>query len=182
MKKITKIFLASAMAFGFGFAAKAQIVNADMAVGATVMDQLTITRNEVVNFGNISANTAGDVYLSPTGTGSTFIGTSATVGKFTLVGSTGASVKVTWPASITLSTGGGGANETIDYDLLVHGKDTDDASTSASLGVQGTATTSNVTLTAGNYYLYVGGGFTTLPSAQVRGAYTGTANFTVIYN
>lgn len=185
MKTIFKSILTLGLATGLGFAANAQttsVINTDVTASAVILDALTLTKNSDINFGNLSATTPGAVFLDPQGTANQNTGTITSVGKFTLAGSTGKSVKVSWPATIVL-TGDQTIPSTITYELLVFGNTEDDASLASSLGAQGVATTDDVTLdsTSGNYFLYVGGGFPALAS-KATGTYTGTANFTVEYN
>ena len=185
MKKIFKSVLTLGLVAGLGFAANAQttsVINTDVSASAEILSALTLTKNTDINFGTLSASTPGAVFLDPTGAANENTGVTTTVGKFTLLGSLGAEVKVSWPATIILQ-GDQALIDQITYQLLVHGNDEDAAGTSSSLGAQGVATTDDVTLdaTSGNYFLYVGGGFPAL-SAQATGIYTGTANFTVEYN
>jgi hypothetical protein len=80
-------------------------------------------------------------------------------------------VKVSWPATITLSTSGE-TPDAIPYSLLVHGQNTDTPSTSTSLGTMGEATSSSATLSSdGNYFLFVGGSLGTFSTAKAVGTY-----------
>ncbi len=185
MKTIFKSVLTLGLVVGLGFAAKAQstVINTNVTANATILDALTLTKNTDINFGNLSSSTPGAVFLDPQGVANANTGVTTTVGKFTLLGSPGASVKVSWPATIVLTGDQLPTASTITYELLVFGFDLDEPLNSTSLGAQGVATTANVDLeaTTGNYFLYVGGGFPAL-AAQATGEYEGTANFTVEYN
>jgi hypothetical protein len=170
------------------FAQNTGVINTNLNVGATVLAQLKLTNNADVQFGNLSATTPGHVFLSPTGSGHTNTGVSTSVGKFTVEGSTTGSVKVTWPANIVLNSSVG--SNTMIYNLQVNGNGSDLASGSGILGTGGlgVASTADITLVAGKYYLYVGGkvggtaGSPANLNAQATGVYTGIANFRVEYN
>jgi hypothetical protein len=103
-------------------------------------------------------------------------------------GSTTGSVKVTWPANIVLNASVGG--NTLIYNLQVNGNGSDLASGSTILGTGGlgVASTADITLVAGKYYLYVGGkvggtaGSPANLNAQATGVYSGIANFRAEYN
>lgn len=158
---------------------QAQIANDNVSASATVLTALTITKNTDVAFGKIGATTAGTVYLDPASpsTASTYVGTTAATGSLTVAGANSQSVRLTWPASISLSDG---ASHTMTYTLKVNGLN---ASTQASSGTLTlTSGYCDVTTSAsGGYYLWVGGNLGTL-SSQATGTYTNTANFTVEYN
>lgn len=187
MKTILKSVLTLTLAAGLGIAANAQeaprVINTNVTASATILGALTLEKMADINFGAISATTPGDVFLNPTGGLNRNTGAITTVGKFLLLGNPTSSVKVSWPATLDLTSTIGLVTSTIRYELLVHGNNTDLASGSASLGTQGSATTAPVVLnpTGGTYFLYVGGGFPALVT-QPTGLYTATANFTVEYN
>lgn len=170
------------------FAQNTGVINTNLNVGATVLAQLKLTNNADVQFGNLSATTPGHVFLSPTGSSHTNTGVSTSVGKFTVEGSTTGSVKVTWPANIVLNASVGG--NTLIYNLQVNGNGSDLASGSTILGTGGlgVASTADITLVAGKYYLYVGGkvggtaGSPANLNAQATGVYSGIANFRAEYN
>ncbi len=170
------------------YAQNTGVINTNLNVGATVLAQLKLTNNADVQFGNLSATTPGHVFLSPTGSGHTNTGVSTSVGKFTVEGSTTGSVKVTWPANISLNSSVGG--NTLVYNLQVNGNGSDLASGSTILGTGGlgVASTADITLVAGKYYLYVGGkiggnaGSPANLNAQGIGVYSGIANFRAEYN
>ena len=170
------------------YAQNTGVINTNLNVGATILAQLKLTNNSDVQFGNLSATTPGHVFLSPTGSGHTNTGVSTSVGKFTVEGSTTGSVKVTWPANIVLNSSVGG--NTLIYNLQVNGNGSDLASGSTILGTGGlgVASTADITLVAGKYYLYVGGkvggtaGSPANLNAQATGVYSGIANFRAEYN
>ncbi len=182
MKNLFKFLLVAVMIATFGFGAKAQSnANADMAASATVLAALTIANTHAVAFGNLSATTAGTVYLNPKLTGSTYVGTAAAVGTFTLTGSPNASVQLGYPATIPLSNG---ATGTMTYTLAVNGLNENSQGGSGLLVPTGNLVSVQLGGTSGTstkYYLWVGGNLGTL-GGQETGIYTGTANFTVTYN
>mgnify|MGYP000043073669 CR=1 FL=1 len=164
------------------------VINTNLNAGATVLAQLKLTNNSDVQFGNLSATTPGHVFLSPTGSGHTNTGVSTSVGKFTVEGAATGSVKVSWPANLVLNSSVG--SNTLIYNLQVNGSGSDLASASTILGTGGlgVASTADITLVAGKYYLYIGGkvggtaGSPANLNAQAAGVYSGIANFKVEYN
>lgn len=170
------------------YAQNTGVINTNLNVGATVLAQLKLTNDADVQFGNLSATTPGHVFLSPTGNAHTNTGVSTSVGKFTVEGSTTGSVKVTWPPNIVLNSSVG--SNTLIYNLQVNGNGSDLASSSTILGTGGlgVASTADITLVTGKYYLFVGGkvggtaGSPANLNAQATGVYTGIANFRVEYN
>ena len=149
--------------------------NENIVATATVLSTLSIMKNEDVSFGNISATTTGEVFLDPQGNAHSYVGATATVGKFTITGD-GNQIRVGWPESIILDDGA--TNEmTLTFSVSGFGTDTQSSSTDL--------TTENgfsiVTIETGAYYLWVGGSLGTLTN-QTSGTYTGTADFTVEYN
>lgn len=185
---LSLIFGAAMLTANLIHAQNTGVINTNLNVGATVLAQLKLTNNADVQFGNLSATTPGHVFLSPTGSGHTNTGVSTSVGKFTVEGSSTGSVKITWPANIVLNSSVG--SNTLIYNLQVNGNGSDLASGSTILGTGGlgVASTADVTLVAGKYYLYVGGkvggtaGSPANLNAQATGVYSGIANFRVEYN
>jgi hypothetical protein len=155
---------------------QAQVANANVGATATVMTALTITKNTDVAFGNLGATTPGAVYLNPTSSGTNaYVGTTAALGTVTIAGANTQSIRLGWPASISLTSGG----NSMTYTLEVNGSNTGSKAAS-SLSLTG-GYVSVTTSAAGAYNLWVGGSLGTL-SGQATGTYTGTANFTVEYN
>jgi len=156
---------------------QAQQANDNVGVSATVLTALTITKNTDVAFGNIGATTAGLVYLDPKAAASTYVGTAAAVGTLTVAGANTQSVRLTWPATVSLSDG---ASHTMTYTLKVNGLNANTQASSTTLVL--TSGYKDITTSgSGGYYLWVGGDLGTL-SSQTAGSYTGTANFTAEYN
>ncbi len=158
-------------------------VNADINASANVVATLTITKNTDIAFGSISSTTAGVVFLDPKSVASNYVGSTAAVGTITISGANSQSIRVGWPANITLSNG---AN-TLNYVLGVAGLSTLNQGSSTPLTLTG-GYVNLMTSATGKYYLWVGGslgGSATTPApltGQTSGAYTGTASFTVEYN
>ena len=152
--------------------------NANVNASATVLTALTITNNADVAFGNIGATTVGAVNIDPkTPASSTYVGSTATVGALTIAGANSQSVRLTWPATLSLSDG---ASHTMTYTLQVNGLSANTQGSSSALTL-GSGYSDVTTSASGKYYLWVGGSLGTL-SSQATGTYTGTANFTVEYN
>jgi hypothetical protein len=193
MKKNFKSLLTIALVVGLGYAANAQqtvsavnttVINTNVTANAEILSALSLTKDTDINFGTLSATTPGAVFLDPKGVANENTGVTTSVGKFILLGSHGADVKVSWPATIELSDSDEDEPNTIIYELLVNGLSVDTPEDSDALGEQGVATTANVDLdeATGYYFLYVGGGFEPLTGLVRPGTYSGIANFTVEYN
>lgn len=189
MKKLVKIFVVAAFAFGFGVTAQAQdatppvvtnVTNTNISASAEVMAALVLVKDRDVNFGNISATTPGDIFLDPQEVGSSNIGTAGDAGKFTLTAATNQSVRFGWPLSIDL-VNDEDADEKLVMTLAVSGAATDTQSSTIDLTLNAGGAVDVTTSAEGNYFLYVGG---TIPqiTGKATGTYSGTANFTVEYN
>jgi hypothetical protein len=135
---------------------------------ATVVAPLAITKVADLSFGSFSTNAAGQtVTMSPAGVRSTsgaiaMAGTT-TAATFNVVGSGTLTYAITLPSSIEMTTGSGGANET----MTVSGFTSNPSGTG--------------TLTAGAQTLAVGATLTTV-AGQAGGVYSGSFNVSVDYN
>jgi len=147
---------------------------------AEVFTVLTLTKNTSLNFGDILSTQAAPTIDPTNATNDANVGqhtskTAHAAGKFTIAGTAGKDVHVSFPATATLS---GPSSSTMTWTLAV-------SSASADAGVRGgTSYTSGAALTlnaSGNYFLWVGGNLGAL-SGQTPGIYTGTADFVVDYN
>ena len=134
------------------------------------------SKNNDVNFGNISATTTGEVFLDPQGVASNYVGTAASAGKLTITGDGTQSIRVGWPGSVTLTDDD---SHELTLTFAVAGSGTDNQTNSEDLQLEGGY--SSVNLGMGAYYIWVGGSLGTLDS-QSPGTYTGTADFTIEYN
>lgn len=150
--------------------------NANVSASASVLTALTITKNTDVAFGNIGATTAGAVTLDPKGVANNYVGSTWAVGTLTIGGANTQSIRLIWPASVSLTSG---AN-TLTYTLAVNGLNANTQASSSLLTLT-SGSCSVTTSGTGAYYLWVGGNLGTL-SSQATGNYTGTANFLVEYN
>lgn len=134
-------------------------------VTATVQAELTLTKEADVSFGNISATSSP--VLDPKGENHVDVGVNAHEGEFTIGGSNGSSVHVSYGSSYTL---GDGTSETITFTPDVDGHES--TQSSATDIVSGT----NVTLGGtGEYKLWIGGSLGTLTS-QATGTYSTNAS------
>lgn len=154
----------------------------DISASANVYSAISLTGVTAdVAFSNIQTNV--NPFVDPTGAASTNVGTSAAAGTFTVNGSTGAAVQVTFSGQGTLTDGG--ANSM---------KFTPSVTVGATQGSSTSYTSGNsVTLTSGTAVFWVGGtlyatdGSSVVPSAQAAGSYsTGSAGgsavtFTIDY-
>ena len=161
--------------------------NASVAVNASakVMGNLSISKVADVAFGDISATTAGAVALDPKGATSAYVGSAAAAGEVQVTCDAGASVRLTWPTSITLSDGAS-TPDLLTYTLNVYGYDGNGGQSSSSQLSLSSGYTS-VSPTGTTYTLWIGGSLGKLTS-QVTGTYNSTntggssASFTVEYN
>jgi hypothetical protein len=185
MKNLFKILMVALILATFSLQLNAQAVNTNLPASAVVLAQLQLTKSADVDFKNIAATTPGVVRLNPTGVGHAYVGVGATTGQFTIQGSNGVSVLVTYPGNITLVSGG----NNLVYNLWVYGNSANNQLASTAVTAEGVAGNNSLTLSGtGFYYLYIGGavgGIAGTPAAlagQAQGTYTANANFTVTYN
>ncbi len=144
-----------ALTLSFGFGQESAIATVD----ATVLANLTITKNTDVDFGNIPAT--GTPILDPKGASHTDVGSRATVGVFTITGSASTQISITYPATNTL--GNGTTTMTFTTDIEGHA----DTQASAADVASGTQVTIGA---AGSYKFWLGGNLGTL-SSQATGTY-----------
>lgn len=166
-----------------------------LTASAKVLSGLTITKEADVSFGNISATTSDVVRLSPDGSASDFVGSSAVVGKIAIFGSPDNSVLISYPAGIKLEAFDNDPDPNklgeLSFSLHVFGKNEDVQESSSPLsaeGIEGVNVNRTLNGTSGYYYLYVGGslggniGTPAKLSNQPTGDYTGDVVFEVKYN
>lgn len=143
-----------------GLAAQSS-ANASAAVSLRVFSDLTLTKNTDLDMG-----------ITNPGINQVVAATAGSAGKFTMGGQGSAGVTVTYPASITLTSG---AN-TLSFAPDVNGLDTDTQGSSSSV-----SSGSSVTTSAGGAYYFWLGGTATVPGAQATGTYTGSLTLSVAY-
>lgn len=175
MKNLTVFLLVLLLAGHIDRTAAQVREEAEISVSANVLTDLTIALNGDADFGNISATTAGDVFLDPQGTESSYVGATAVAGKLTISGKPSQSVRIGWPASITLV----GAEDDLTLTFAVSGNVSEDQSGSVDLIADGGFVTVDIGME--QFYIWIGGSLGKL-TAQAAGNYTGTAFFTVEYN
>jgi hypothetical protein len=165
MKQISKIFAIAIVMVAFTEIAFGQ-VTATANATATVVAPLTISATSALDFGSISASTAGTVIVSnasvrsKTG-GVVLVGAVATAAAFDITGVNGSTIVIGLPtAPITLTSGG----NTMDIITLTS------------------------TIAAGNYVLAGGavtlniGGTLDVATSQAAGAYSNATDLTVTVN
>lgn len=188
MKYIFKYITAAFVLAAIALQSMAQTYeNVGITASAEVLTALKLTKVVDVNFGNLSSTTDGIVFLDPQGTNHAYVGSSATVGKFTIEGESSTQIDISWDENITLTAN---STDELAWNLQVNGNTTDNASGSIELSMGGeTVTTATSSDNDGNvYWLYVGGelggtaGSPAQLSSQATGTYTGTANLSVAYN
>lgn len=137
----------------------------NVAVTAELLDELSITKNNDLAFGNVSINTTATVAAD-----------GATSGKLTINGSNSATVIVTAPQTLNITGPGDPIEDTNSY--LGNNEDNQSGASVGNLGGGGGEVTLNAT--SGNFFVWIGGTFTTT-SAQVTGSYSGTLTIEVQY-
>ena len=110
-------------------AVNVQAQNVNVGATATVTTALSITKGTDVAFGNIGATTAGPVVLDPKGVANNYVGATAAVGTLTIGGAFTQSILLTWPVTVSLTSG---AN-TLTYTLAVNGFNANTQASSTSL-------------------------------------------------
>lgn len=171
MKRIT--FILSIFAFSMTFSGSAFAQTADVTASASIVADLSVTKNTDLSFGQILNSQTADAVIDPNDTNSG-TGSTTTLGKVTVVASDGAglSISFTNPTDLSLTSD---ATQKIGFTGNYTGKETDDAATSTDLNE---STANEVTLGSANdtYYIYLGG---TLDGADIDGATTGTYEGTI---
>ncbi|MBL3555310.1 MULTISPECIES: DUF4402 domain-containing protein [Marinobacter] len=176
-KSIRRVALASVAMLGAFGASHSLAAGASTTSTATVITPITITNVADLVFGSFAKGAGGSVTVSTSGartaTGAILstVGATPTAAKFDVTGDGASTYSITWSGDTALTTGAGGAGETM---ALARISDL----------TGGGATTGEVTsgtLTAGAQSIYLGGTLT-VDAAQVAGAYTGTVTATVEYN
>lgn len=149
---------------------------------ATIATALTLTKSADISFGTVSATTPGLVMLDPTDvTNSTNVGSSRTLGEFTITAANSDIIDLTFDSQVNLQD----ASSNILYLLAeVAGAETS-AGSFLTLGSTGTA--QFTTSSSGAYVLRVGGVLSqsTTPgnlSGVTTGTYQGTFNASIVYN
>lgn len=160
MKK-TGLFFTALFLLGIGNV-YAQTTSTDVAVSATIEGSLTIANQNDLAFGTVSAGAAATVDETA----------SADAGKLFIEGTAGQQVIVNAPTTLTLTGPGDDISTTLSY----VGNDADDQGAAAEGNLGGGGGNVTLNATTGEYYIWVGGNFTT-PVTQVNGAYN--ANLTI---
>jgi hypothetical protein len=197
MKKLVKIFVVAAFAFGFGVTAQAQTRNATLEASATVRDQLAVTKQFDLAFGvamqgaSKRIDAAGAVTSSD---GQTVSGSDTSVGRFLVNAGAGSSVTINIAAPAVLSKGEGESLKTMPI-FFNKALDGIADATNVGYGTEGTSierlevNSPNPITTFPDSVIgdkvgtivYIGG--TIIPSAtQENGIYTGTITLTATYN
>jgi hypothetical protein len=193
MKNSLKLIVSVILMITFGASAFAQNSSSTTAqVTSTLLTQLSITKNVDVAFGQIATGTIPT--LTANSASKTAVGSDAALGKFTVTGTAGATVKISYDATVTLTNAGNSS----DGQLTFHPSVYRTATTSATYGQTAILSESTYTInagsasaTAGTDHIFVGGTLTeyntnnTIPalsSSLKTGNYSGTFNITAIYN
>ncbi len=165
-----KLMLVAAMVFGFAGMSFAQLsANGTATIDAKLLQGLTMSVSKLVNFGN-NAIAAGTLTVLP-----------ANGAVFTVTGTAGASINVTYPANTVILTNTLPGTGTITFNVnLLNSPDGTTpgaaAATSSSWNLSGTYPTGT-----GNAYFLLGGTVNLL-GTENAGSYSGTFTLTATYN
>lgn len=192
MKNLFKVAAVVVLSLGFGLAANAQDRSAQISASAKVVDALSVTKDQDLNFGivmqgvNKLVNSQGGVADTDAGTNNT---TDVKVGKFLVNAGAGSSVTLSFVVPSNL-TGPSGATMPIAFNEDENGADATTVAYGAESGNQ-----TKLLVTEGNSILFpdtqIGGktatyvwvGGVVKPSAtQANGSYTGSVTLTASYN
>jgi hypothetical protein len=195
MKNLFKVAVVAVLSLGFGVAANAQDRSAEIAASAKVVDALSVTPDQDLNFGIVMQGVKKMVSVSG-GTSDLDGGedntTGVTVGKFLVNAGAGSSVTLSFIVPSNLKNG------TIDLPILFNqGLDGQPAVTVAYGATSGSVTGLSVsadnsitfpstpigegTAAKNGTYVWIGG--VVNPSGnQANGSYTGTVTLTASYN
>jgi Mat/Ecp fimbriae major subunit len=181
MRNLKLLFSAIFLVAGFTGRVMAQVTLAGNTAGATLVEVLTIANTVPLNFGviGITSGTAGTVVMNTAGlrtpgaATTTIIatGTPSTVAQFDLTGTTDAVYTIGLPLAITVTTGAGLGDLTMDIDALM--VKVDAAAEATAVGATGT-------LTGGASTILLGGRLN-ISTTQEIGVYAGTYDVTVDY-
>ncbi|MCG2659763.1 MAG: DUF4402 domain-containing protein [Kiritimatiellae bacterium] len=169
---VLKLTLVFAFVLGIaGLGVNAYAASAPAAATATVVVPITITKVNDLRFGSFSTSAAAQTIVlgtagTRTPTGLLLLGTAQNVfgaASFTVGGQGTLTYAITKSGPVNITTGLGGATETMAVSAFTSSPD------------------ATGTLAAGSQTLLVGATLTTVAS-QVAGAYTGTFSTTVEYN
>lgn len=195
MKNLFKVAAIAVFSLGFGVAAQAQDRSATLSANATVVDQLSVTQDQDLNFGIVMQGVKKMVSVSG-GTSDLDAGedntTGVTVGKFLVNAGAGSSVTLSFIVPSNLTNGAN--NLPILFNQGLDGQPAVTVAYGATSGsVTGLSVTSDNSITfpsstigsgdaaKNGTYVWVGG--VVNPSGtQVNGAYTGTVTLTASYN
>ncbi len=186
MKNLKNILAAFALVAFLATSTFAQ-ENTDVNIGAVVLADITLTKNNDVSFGNIQDT--GSPVLDPQGASTADVGAGATFGKLTISAANSTQLLIDWnQTSVTLSNGTAGAANEMTFTPDISANSTD-AITGSSDVTKNTASAATETSGTGDLFVYIGGNLGTL-SGQTSGTYTsasgtggasGDLNITVNY-
>ena len=195
MKNLLRVAAVVVLSLGFGIAAQAQNRSANISAGATVVDELAVTRDQDLNFGIVMQGVKKMVSVSG-GTSDLDAGndntTNVKVGKFLVNAGAGSSITLSFTVPSNLTNGGNNLpilfNQGLDGQPAVTVAYGATSASVVGLSVTGpnSITFPSTTIGQGDAakngtYVWVGG--VVNPSGtQVNGAYTGTITLEASYN
>jgi hypothetical protein len=201
MKNSIKFLCASLVLAAITTSVFAQPASNSAAVTASLVSNLTITKNVDIAFGNVSIGTMP--YMSASSSTKLNVGAGATLGKFTVTGAAGASVLIHYDAQVTLTNSMGANNGELIFQPAVYRTEVIPFTFgNVAIPVDGTYNINGLSgagmYTAGIDFIFVGGSLgvmtagalgniPALGSAVGNGAlnsgnYSGTFNITATYN
>ena len=193
MKNSLRFLFASIVLVSVSTAIFAQnSANTTAQVTSTLLTNLAITKGADVAFGQIASGTIPT--LSASSSTVTAVGANAALGKFTVIGTSGATVKITYDNAVELDHSGGASSGKLTFTPSVYRT----ALTSALYGATSILSSGTYTINSsatnavvGTDHIFVGGQITefgtstTIPalsSSLQTGNYSGTFNITATYN
>ncbi len=193
MKNSIKLLCATLVMVAFGTSAYAQNTAATTAsVTSTLLTNVAITKNTDVVFGQIATGTTP--LMEAFSATKNFVGSSPSLGKFTVTGTAGATVKITYDATVTLTHSAGAGSGQLTFNSSVYRTELTAAAYGATLIASDGTYAVNASATgaaAGTDYFFLGGTITALGTANpipalsgsiLTGVYSGTFHISATYN
>ncbi len=186
MKRFTIVIAIFVVGIGLLGASSVQAQNSDNAsptVQTSVIQDISITSNQDVQFGEVFQNSNPELDPTTSG-GNTDVGSGAQVGKLTITGGSDVSITVDLnTASLGLTNGDSDLSEDPTYTPWLVGSINDSFSDQTTIFDQnGSDQNPSISINGdGNYFLYLGGNLGTI-STDASGTYSNTITVTASYN
>jgi hypothetical protein len=183
MKRTISLLSALAFVLAFSGSAFAQEVQDDIAVTANVQADLTLVKNNDVEFATIEQG--GAPILDPQDTNTDDVGNGAALGVLKATASTGTQLIINWDASATLGNTTDSETLTFTPDISANSSNNAGSSTDVTEGTANAATETDGS--SGELFIFIGGDLGTVGSSQTTGSYStangnGSGSFSVTVN